>query len=157
MTHGTLMRLWCACTSTTTSTSGLVAPTPVSMSSTPGWLSSVDDFYLTGADLGVIETTNGLRNDELLKLITPKGGLMSWVRVMVANYLGTDGKSWTNTFSKYNGGTYNNQWFVVDMKKFARGRAAQPSGLLWVLEQIPGFIHSADQTEYLTKWPLGLI
>jgi hypothetical protein len=85
------------------------APTPVSMSSTPGWLSSVDDFYLTGADLCAIETTNGLNNHELLKKITPKGGLMSWVRVMVANYLATDGKSWSDTFSIQNGGTYNNQ------------------------------------------------
>jgi hypothetical protein len=29
----------------------------------------------------------GLNNPELYKLITPTGGLMSWVRVMVANSL----------------------------------------------------------------------
>lgn len=34
---------------------------------------------------------------------------MSWVRVMVANYLATSGKEWSALFSKQNGGTYNNQ------------------------------------------------
>ena len=35
---------------------------------------------------------------------------MSWVRVMVANYLAAGGKQWSDTFSRQNGGTYNNQW-----------------------------------------------
>ena len=43
------------------------------MSSTPGWLSSIDDFYINGQDLVVIETTNGLNNPDLYKLITPTG------------------------------------------------------------------------------------
>ena len=110
---------------------------------------------LLQADLGVIETTNGLQNRELLKLITPKGGLMSWMRVMVANYLAVDGRSWTETFATENGGTYNNQWFVVDMKKFEPHKPLKP-GTLWVLEQIPGYVHSADQTKFLTTmgyWP----
>jgi hypothetical protein len=125
------------------------------MSSSPGWLSSVDDFYLTGADLGVIETTNGLNNRALLEKVTPQGGLMSWVRVMAANYLATDGKTWSDVFSKQNGGTYNNQWFVIDMKKFKPGAALQDD-LLWVLEQLPGYVHADDQTGFLRRmgyWP----
>lgn len=34
---------------------------------------------------------------------------MSWIRVMVANYLTSSGKEWSDTFSKQNGGTYNNR------------------------------------------------
>ena len=49
------------------------------------------------------------------KLITPKGGLMSWVRVMVANYLTSSGKDWSDTFSKQNGGTYNNRAQNVEL------------------------------------------
>ena len=37
---------------------------------------------------------------------------------MVANYLAKSGEEWSDTFSKQNGGTYNNQWFVVDNKLF---------------------------------------
>ena len=92
---------------------------------------------------------------------------MSWVRVMVANYLTSSGKEWSDTFSKQNGGTYNNraqsyatelakpperhllttcdqlstavlsEWFVVDNKVFSPGKPVTKD-LLWVLEQIPG-------------------
>ena len=53
------------------------------------------------------------------KLITPKGGLMSWVRVMVANYLTSSGKEWSDTFSRENGGTYNNraQSYATELAK----------------------------------------
>jgi hypothetical protein len=37
-------------------------------------------------------------------------------------HAGTDGKSWSDTFTIQNGGTYNNQWFVVDLKKFSPGQ-----------------------------------
>ncbi|XP_064024465.1 putative phospholipase B-like 2 isoform X2 [Pogoniulus pusillus] len=44
---------------------------------------------------------------------------------------------------------YNNQWMVVDYKAFRPGRAEPPQGLLTVLEQIPGLVMVADQTELL--------
>jgi hypothetical protein len=36
----------------------------------------------------------------------------------VANRLAVDGKSWTKIFRRHNSGTYNNQWMVVDYKRF---------------------------------------
>ncbi|QQP41115.1 Phospholipase B-like, partial [Caligus rogercresseyi] len=52
--------------------------------------------------------------------------------------------------------TYNNQWMVVDYKRFKPGRKVIRPGLLWILEQIPGHIHYADVTGVLKKkgyWP----
>ena len=68
-------------------------------------------------------------------------------RSTVANRLATDGKSWTNIFSIHNSGTYNNQWMVVDYNKFTPGDKELKPNLLWVLEQIPGYIQTKDLTQ----------
>jgi hypothetical protein len=38
-------------------------------------------------------------------------------RVMVSNRLARSGKEWTKLFEKFNSGTYNNQWMVLDYNK----------------------------------------
>ena len=37
-----------------------------------------------------------------------------WIRSLAANRLSQGGKEWTEIFSKFNSGTYNNQWMIVD-------------------------------------------
>ncbi|GAB9466525.1 Peptidyl-prolyl cis-trans isomerase [Globisporangium polare] len=114
----------------------------ISMSSSPGYLSSVDDWYMTNAGLGVMETTHGVFNSELYALVTPRS-VLCWLRSKVANFLGEDGMSWAATFSKYNSGTYNDQWMIIDTKRFVPGSGFQKNGLM-ILEQLPGFIHVED-------------
>ena len=80
-------------------------PVNISMSSSPAFLSSVDDFYLTSHGLGVIETTNGVYNDALWSKLTPKS-VLSWFRANVANALAQSTKEWGALFSKENSGTY---------------------------------------------------
>jgi hypothetical protein len=63
--------------------------------------------------------------------------VFEWLRNMVANRLATSAKEWTEIFSKYNSGTYNNQWMVVDFNLFEPGQALK-DGTLYVLEQYPG-------------------
>lgn len=114
----------------------------ISMSSSPGYLSSVDDWYMTNAGLGVTETTHGVFDSDLYAFVTPQS-VLCWLRSNVANFLGEDGMSWAATFSKYNSGTYNDQWMIIDTKNFVRGKGFQRNGLT-VLEQLPGFIHVED-------------
>lgn len=130
----------------------------VSFSAKPGVIYSKDDFYVVGAEhqrLVVMETTNGVLNDELYKLITPKS-LLTWQRIPMVNSLATGGEEWTTMYKKYNSGTYNNQYMVVDMKKFVPGEGAKP-GFLWIIEQIPGMAPSADVTDVMVAqdnhWP----
>ena len=59
----------------------------VSMSSYPGSLSSVDDYYVMSTGLAVMETTNSVWNYDLYKLIQPES-LFTWQRAMVANVYG---------------------------------------------------------------------
>lgn len=139
----------------------------VSLSSSPGFLHSKDDFYVSGgaARLAVFETTNSVFNQTLYQLyITPKS-VLTWQRVMVAMGWATSGSQWTSLFARYNSGTYNNQWVVVDAKLFqpaspaAASSAAPlslPANLLWILEQIPGTTVASDVTSVLgaqTYWP----
>jgi hypothetical protein len=55
------------------------------------------------------------------------------------NFGPRSGKQWSKLFAKRNSGTYNNQWMVLDYKKFVPGKdLSDVKGLLWVLEQLPG-------------------
>uniref|UniRef100_A0A8C0Y3W7 Phospholipase B-like n=1 Tax=Cyprinus carpio carpio TaxID=630221 RepID=A0A8C0Y3W7_CYPCA len=118
-------------------------------SSYPGSIFSGDDFYLLSTGLVTLETTIGNSNAELWRFVRPRGAVMEWLRNIVANRLAQSGQAWTDIFSKYNSGTYNNQWMVIDYKAFVPGQGYTKQGLFTVLEQIPGMIVTADKTEEL--------
>ncbi len=127
-----------------------MASTIVSFSAMAGMISSGDDFYLTSNQLIVQETTNDFFNDDLYAKITPKS-ISEFLRVMTANFLANNGSLWCDIFSFHNSGTYNNQYMIVDLKRYTPGQEgpALQDDLLWVAEQIPGYIHAADVTETL--------
>jgi hypothetical protein len=66
--------------------------------------------------------------------------------VRAANLLASNGSSWVSLFRRHNSGTYNNQYMVLDLKRFQPGYQLQ-SELLWVVEQLPGMVEAADLTE----------
>ncbi|XP_074553002.1 phospholipase B-like 1 [Halichoeres trimaculatus] len=125
----------------------------VSFSSYPGYLVSLDDFYLLGSGLMMTQTTNSIFNSSLYDLITPKS-LLAWQRVRLANGLARDGEEWAKTFSLYNSGTYNNQYMVLDRSK-VKLNVSVSDGALTVVEQIPGLVEYSDQTQALRQgfWP----
>ncbi|KAM4708771.1 putative phospholipase B-like 2 [Discoglossus pictus] len=118
-------------------------------SSYPGTIFSGDDFYLITSGLVALETTIGNSNKDLWQYILPKGSVLEWLRNIVANRLATEGEEWANIFTKYNSGTYNNQWMIVDYNKFIAGKTDVPRGLLTILEQIPGLVLAEDKSEEL--------
>lgn len=63
--------------------------------------------------------------------------VLSWQRARIACFTARDGKAWTDVIGQHNSGTGNNQWMVVDLKRFQPGRELS-RGLLWVVEQMPG-------------------
>eukprot|EP00095_Tigriopus_kingsejongensis_P006305 maker-scaffold61_size441589-snap-gene-0.13 protein:Tk06305 transcript:maker-scaffold61_size441589-snap-gene-0.13-mRNA-1 annotation:"hypothetical protein DAPPUDRAFT_213420" len=133
-----------------------IAGASVSFSSYPGLLYSGDDFTLASSGLAILETTIGNSNGDLWRHVNATGQVLEGVRAMVANRLATSGQEWTQIFSKLNSGTYNNQWMVVDYKRFQPGRKTVKTDLLWVLEQLPGHIKAADVTSVLSEqsyWP----
>ncbi|KAJ8387576.1 hypothetical protein AAFF_G00152720 [Aldrovandia affinis] len=125
----------------------------LSFSSYPGFLVSLDDFYLLGSGLIMTQTTNNVFNTSLFFLVTPHS-LLAWQRVRLAHALAHTGKQWAQTFSKYNSGTYNNQYMVVDLSKVSLGSRIE-EGALTVVEQIPGLVEYSDQTQALRRgyWP----
>uniref|UniRef100_A0A8C8YZZ5 Phospholipase B-like n=1 Tax=Prolemur simus TaxID=1328070 RepID=A0A8C8YZZ5_PROSS len=125
----------------------------LSFSSYPGFLESLDDFYILSNGLILLQTTNSVYNRTLLKEVRPQA-LLAWQRVRVANMMADNGKSWAEIFSKYNSGTYNNQYMVLDLKKVKLNHSLG-KGTLYVVEQIPTYVEFSEQTDVLRKgyWP----
>lgn len=122
-------------------------------SSSPGMLSSVDDFYINRGRTyaAVIETSLDIYEPKLMDRIQPLSNL-AWVRAVVSNYLASDGDTWSSSFSKHASGTYVNQWMVLDMKKFDMTTSDPPQpGFLTVLEEMPGILHWEDMTDKLVS------
>lgn len=81
--------------------------TSLAFSSYPGTMMSIDDFYVTNANLAIIETTIGNSNADLWKFVTPQLNSY-WVRILVASRLASNGVEWAKWFSEFNSGTYVN-------------------------------------------------
>jgi hypothetical protein len=85
-----------------------------------GALPSSTDFWLTDRGLLILETTNGNYNDTLYDRLTP-ASLLTWVRTLIASWTADSGLAWADGFLRENSGTYNNQYVIVDAKKFTPG------------------------------------
>jgi hypothetical protein len=119
----------------------------VHISGYPGIVASGDDWYMTSAQLAIMETTNEVFNTSLYVNVVPTT-VPEFIRVMAATYLSTTAQQWAQTFARENSGTYNNQYMILDMKLYTP-RAALPDNLFWVAEQIPGQVELRDQTQVL--------
>ena len=119
----------------------------ITMSTRIGKLSSYDDFYINDKGLFVLETTLSNFNDDLYELVVPQR-LFTWIRAIHATWTSDNGKEWTENFIKYNSGTYNNQYLIIDSKKFNRYEKPNKD-LLWIIEQFPGIYKSQDITNVL--------
>jgi len=125
----------------------------LSFSSYPGFLESLDDFYLMDSKLVLLQTTNNVYNASLFDLVSPQANL-AWQRVRIANMMANTGRQWYEVFKKYNSGTYNNQYMVIDLKKVKLNKCLDDDAL-WVVEQIPGLVEGQDETPILRAgyWP----
>ncbi|XP_029954719.1 phospholipase B-like 1 [Salarias fasciatus] len=130
-----------------------VATGRMSFSSYPGFLMSLDDFYLLGSGLLMTQTSIGVFNASLFSQLSAHS-LLAWQRVRLANGLAHSGEEWAQIFSKYNSGTYNSQYMVVDLSRIVLGHSIR-NGALTVVEQIPGKVVHSDQTQALRRgyWP----
>ncbi|PAA64580.1 hypothetical protein BOX15_Mlig031578g3 [Macrostomum lignano] len=119
----------------------------------PGTLASLDAFYVLNDRMLLLQTTNSVFNKTLFKSISPRS-LLAWQRVRAANQLAETGQQWAKQFSRFNSGTYNNQYMLVDLNKFKRN-ASLDNGALTIVEQIPGLVRYSDQTAILRTgyWP----
>ncbi|CAI5659559.1 phospholipase B-like 1 isoform X3 [Oreochromis niloticus] len=130
-----------------------VATGKMSFSSYPGFLMSLDDFYLLGSGLLMTQTSIGIFNASLFSQLSPHS-LLAWQRVRLANSLAHTGEEWAQVFSRYNSGTYNSQYMVVDLSRISLSKSIR-DGALTVVEQIPGKVMDSDQTRALRRgyWP----
>ncbi|CAL6035850.1 Phospholipase_B [Hexamita inflata] len=117
----------------------------IKFSSYPGFSYSFDDWYQTDSGLMVFETTDSVYVDELYELCSTES-LMTWFKAPIASRLAADGEEFMSIIGRYNSGTYNNQWVVLDVKKFNQKSTAD---VLWISEQIPGKVSAYDATPRL--------
>jgi hypothetical protein len=100
-----------------------------------GFVPHYADFYLSASGLVVLETTNHIFNPAVYgNGALSYRSLLSWQRVRAALMSASTGQEWVRTFR---GGTYNNQYMVINMNAFTPRQPLAP-GLLWIAEQVKG-------------------
>ena len=83
-----------------------VSMTSMSFSSYPGFLESLDDFYIMDNGVVLLQTTNNVFNRTLYQSVVPQS-LLAWQRLRVANMMSSTGSEWAEIFKKYNSGKNN--------------------------------------------------
>ena len=114
----------------------------------PATMSSVDDFYISSHGLVSIETTNVFFNDSLYASIIPES-LFTSERAMIANRISNSSKEWAENFAKYNSGTYNNQFMILDKNKVDLEKKKIDMDAFYIVEQIPGLCKINNVTNFL--------
>lgn len=74
---------------------------------------------------------------------------MSSVRVMAANHLAINGRSWSCNMSLQNGADTSRQWVILEPR----------DNFVWLVEQLPGLIHTTDVSKQFAStdvlWVIG--
>lgn len=124
--------------------------TRATYSSYPSVMASIDDFYVSSKSLAITETSLTVFNDNLYQVGVNMGPntVLYYMRAMAATEMADTGKQWVDIFGKYNSGTYNNQWMVVDRKAFTP-YTPFTQDVLWVAEQMPGHYETFDASRIL--------
>jgi hypothetical protein len=125
----------------------------IGMSSYPGAISSMDDYYTLSSGLVVVDTTLEILDPFIWDFVIDRqiSGVMTlpnFMHVMVANKMAKTPQHWTALYNTKNSGTYNVQWMVVDYNNFIKGKPI-PDNLFWVLETMPGLTHAEDLSHRL--------
>lgn len=126
----------------------------IAFSTRTGHIQSVDDFWMADTGLLVFETTLHCFNKTLYSFVTPQS-VLTWMRVYYAMLSADNGRDWTQNFIQQNSGTYNNEYIVLDTKKFTPGQKPT-TDLVWMIEQLPTVYHSEDITDKFVAqgwWP----
>lgn len=131
----------------------------ISFSSYPGALHSQDDLYLVSGikkhQLVIAGTAISNHNKAVWDKVQPQQILIG-PRVMSANRLATSGSTWSHVLQRDNSGTGNKQWQIADYSRLITTKSHRRTrhqhgnkGLLWIAEQMPGFVRATDQTRHL--------
>eukprot|EP00929_Paragymnodinium_shiwhaense_P070086 TRINITY_DN35466_c0_g1_i1.p1 TRINITY_DN35466_c0_g1~~TRINITY_DN35466_c0_g1_i1.p1 ORF type:complete len:641 (+),score=187.71 TRINITY_DN35466_c0_g1_i1:101-2023(+) len=137
---------------------GETVPRTMAYSSSPGFVASIDDWYMLQdkgdvkekAGLAVMETSATILNADSYKALKPESAF-AWIRMMVANGLAASAPEWAQLFATEKSGTYNAQWMVLDVNKFEPGTKTLQDDTFWIVEEVPGLVHSADETAQLRE------
>lgn len=129
------------------------------MSSYPGNIASLDDWYTT-ASLSVMETSVNVYNYSLYR-VSPYEVVSEFLRVMMANYLSTTAEEWSGNFAWKQSGTYNNLYITTNLARIDEQHLATPANgnlpnlppnTVYLTEQIPHHIIAGDVTQHVNEW-----
>lgn len=122
-----------------------IGSSTITFSSGPGDFSSNDDFYILSSGLKIMETS--FLNFDTNNFADINGkSVPGWIRSAVASNLAKTGNEWIDYYMKYNSGTHNCQWVIVDQAQLQTNK-----NVVIFLEQAFSLFKISDMTDKLLK------